>query len=83
MPTITQHAPGSFCWVELATTDPVAAKQFYGELFGWAPLEFDMGDSGTYCIFQLGGRHSAATLATLSRTGAPRGPGPRPFAGAL
>ena len=29
MPTITQHAPGSFCWVELATTDPAAANRSY------------------------------------------------------
>jgi uncharacterized protein len=26
---------GTFCWVDLATTDAVAAKRFYGELFGW------------------------------------------------
>lgn len=60
MPTITQHAPGTFCWVELATTDPAAMKKFYAELFGWTALDFDMGESGQYHIFQLGGRHSAA-----------------------
>ena len=30
MSTITAHAPGTFCWPELATTDAAAAKQFYG-----------------------------------------------------
>ncbi len=30
------NAPGAFSWSELATTDPEAAKRFYGELFGWS-----------------------------------------------
>ena len=30
-----RYEPGTFCWVELATTDPAGAKAFYGELFGW------------------------------------------------
>jgi predicted enzyme related to lactoylglutathione lyase len=32
----TSYAPGTFSWVDLATTDPDAAKSFYGELFGWS-----------------------------------------------
>lgn len=35
MPEVTSHAPGSFCWIELATSDPVGAKKFYSEVFGW------------------------------------------------
>lgn len=35
MPEITNHATGSFCWVDLATTDTSAAKAFYSGLFGW------------------------------------------------
>ena len=31
----TQYTPGTFSWVDLATTDPDAAKSFYGALFGW------------------------------------------------
>ena len=30
-----QYEPGTFCWVDLVTTDPAGAKAFYGELFGW------------------------------------------------
>ena len=30
-----KHKPGSFCWVELGTTNTAAAKTFYKELFGW------------------------------------------------
>ncbi|MEB3192025.1 MAG: VOC family protein, partial [Snowella sp.] len=26
---------GAFSWCELITTDPTAAKAFYGEVFGW------------------------------------------------
>lgn len=29
------HAPGTFAWVDLRTTDPADAKRFYAELFGW------------------------------------------------
>ncbi|MFJ1754157.1 VOC family protein [Kitasatospora sp. NPDC088134] len=31
----TEAVPGAPCWVELATADPVVAKSFYHELFGW------------------------------------------------
>jgi predicted enzyme related to lactoylglutathione lyase len=34
MPEVTGHAPGSFCWIELNTSDS-AAKPFYQGLFGW------------------------------------------------
>ena len=30
-----KYAPGTFCWIELGTTDSEAAKKFYTELFGW------------------------------------------------
>lgn len=36
-------------WNELATADPVAARRFYGELFGWTSDEFmPMGEQGEY-----------------------------------
>ena len=35
MSQITTHAPGTFSWVELGTTDADAAKRFYAGLFGW------------------------------------------------
>ena len=31
----SSYAPGTFCWIELSTTDPDRAKAFCGELFGW------------------------------------------------
>ena len=35
MPTVAHHSFGKFCWVELATTDPTSAQDFYGSLLGW------------------------------------------------
>ncbi len=29
------YEPGTFCWVNLMTTDSAGAKAFYGELLGW------------------------------------------------
>ncbi|MGH9466568.1 MAG: hypothetical protein ACRD1Y_04375, partial [Terriglobales bacterium] len=29
---------GSFCWLELATPDPVAAQRFYKKLLGWEAM---------------------------------------------
>ena len=31
----TRHAPGTFSWTDLGTTDAAGAKAFYGGLFGW------------------------------------------------
>jgi tRNA U38,U39,U40 pseudouridine synthase TruA len=64
MPTITQHAPGAFCWPELGTTDQNAAKAFYSGLFGWTFRDTPMGPGVVYTIFQLDGRDAAA-LYTL------------------
>jgi len=36
-------------WNELTTTDPAAARQFYGDLFGWTSDDFmPMGEMGEY-----------------------------------
>lgn len=35
MPKVDSHPPGSFCWLDLATTNPSAARRFYTQLFGW------------------------------------------------
>ncbi len=35
MPDRTTYAPGTPCWVDLNTSDPAAAREFYGELFDW------------------------------------------------
>jgi hypothetical protein len=60
MANIDHHAPGSFCWIELATSDQAAAKSFYGSLFGWKANDIPMGPEGVYTMFELDGREAAA-----------------------
>jgi len=51
--TQMEHAPGSFCWAELATTDGPGAKKFYGELFGWEALDSPVGPGMVYTMLKL------------------------------
>lgn len=67
MPTIDRHAPGAFCWFELATTDQPAAKQFYRSLFGWTANDFPVGpDGGSYSMFDLEGQSVGAAYTMLA-----------------
>jgi len=54
------YTPGTFCWVDLATTDPEAAKTFYTGLFGWTAVDFPMGEGGIYTMLRLDGDDVAA-----------------------
>jgi hypothetical protein len=47
------NEPGAYSWNELNTRDPEAAKSFYGDVFGWAFDDMDMGESGNYTVFRL------------------------------
>jgi predicted enzyme related to lactoylglutathione lyase len=60
MTETTGYPQGTFCWVDLATTDPEAAKAFYGDLFGWSAEDVptDMGEPYTMLSYQ--GREAAA-----------------------
>jgi uncharacterized protein len=60
MSNIEKHAPGSFCWIELGTTDQNAAKSFYQALFGWQANDMPMGPGDFYSMFRLEGRDAAA-----------------------
>ena len=63
MASIAHHAPGTFCWIELATTDQAAAKYFYSQLFGWSASDFAMGSDEVYTTFHL---HSFDTAAAYT-----------------
>src|SRR6185503_8196040 len=54
------HAPGTFSWPELATTDQKAAVAFYRALFGWDVSETPIGPTETYSIFKLRGKDTAS-----------------------
>ena len=60
MANIDKHPAGSFCWIELHTSDQNAAKSFYGALFGWEAHDNPMGPNDFYTMFKLQGRHAAA-----------------------
>jgi len=55
-----ENAPGSFCWIELATTDGDGAKKFYSELFGWETVDNPMGPGMVYTMLNLNGKHVGA-----------------------
>jgi predicted enzyme related to lactoylglutathione lyase len=55
MPEVTAHAPGSFCWFELNTSDPAAAKTFYKGLFGWQGEDMPAGPDMVYTMLRLRG----------------------------
>jgi predicted enzyme related to lactoylglutathione lyase len=50
-----RYEPGTFCWVDLATTDPAGAKDFYGALFGWKAEHRSAGETGAYTMLSLDG----------------------------
>ena len=56
----TTYAPGTFSWTDLATTDQDAAKQFYGQLFGWSAIDNDIGEGMVYSMMQIDGKDVAA-----------------------
>ena len=60
MANITKHPAGSFCWIELSTTDQDAAKNFYTSLFGWGVVDSPMGPDDFYSMFKLDGRDTGA-----------------------
>jgi uncharacterized protein len=63
MTNIDRHPPGSFCWIELNTTDQTAAKTFYSALFGWDPQDSPMGPGEFYTMFNLAGRVAASAYS--------------------
>lgn len=60
MSQIDKQEPGSFCWIELATSDQEGAKKFYMSLFGWAVHDMPMGPNEVYSMFSLEGRNTGA-----------------------
>jgi uncharacterized protein len=53
----TSYAPGTPCWIDLATPDQDAAAEFYGGLFGWSVEEDENAEqTGGYRVATLRGR---------------------------
>jgi uncharacterized protein len=56
----TEYTPGTFCWVELTTSDQDAAKAFYGSLLGWTADDRPVGEGSVYSMMQVQGKNVAA-----------------------
>jgi predicted enzyme related to lactoylglutathione lyase len=59
MGQVERYPNGTFCWVDLGTTDVTGAKGFYGGLFGWEFEERPAGDGEAYTLCRLRGRDVA------------------------
>jgi uncharacterized protein len=64
MARIEKHAPGSFCWVELGTSDINAAGEFYSSLLTWTVKDVSSGQMH-YAILQLDGADAAGLYGLM------------------
>jgi hypothetical protein len=60
MTSVDKHEPGTFCWVELATSDLAAGRNFYEKTFGWRSDATTLEGWGEYATFKVAGDRSAA-----------------------
>jgi len=60
MSEVTEHAPGTFCWLDAGTTDVDGAKRFYGEVLGWSFNDVPMGEGVFYSMTQIRGKDVGA-----------------------
>lgn len=63
MGTRQEYGPGTFCWINLSSTDPDAARRFYADLFDWR-YDDHTGDGGG---FWMARRHGANVAAIYER----------------
>jgi predicted enzyme related to lactoylglutathione lyase len=56
----TSHSPGTFSWIDLATTDTDGAKRFYTGLFGWDVDDRPIPGDGVYTMLLREGKAVAA-----------------------
>ncbi|HVQ57548.1 MAG TPA: VOC family protein [Solirubrobacterales bacterium] len=62
----TSYAPGTPCWVDLATPDLEAAEKFYGPLFGWEIPELpNSAEMGGYRRAKMNGRDVAGAMPLM------------------
>jgi uncharacterized protein len=69
MGEVERYPDGTFCWIDLGTVDPAAAKAFYGGLLGWEFDDLPTGDKGTYTICRLDGKAVAGLYDRAEEAG--------------
>ena len=63
---------GEASWHELATSDPVAAFDFYSRLFGWVKTDaMDMGPAGTYQMYGCSKDHTLGGIFARAADASP------------
>ncbi|HEY8225435.1 MAG TPA: VOC family protein [Pyrinomonadaceae bacterium] len=65
MQEAVEYKPGTFCWVELGTSNGEAAKSFYTQLFGWDYVDNPMGPGMVYTMFKLNGKDVGASYELM------------------
>jgi predicted enzyme related to lactoylglutathione lyase len=66
MPEMKSYKPGMFCWVDLATKDPAAAKKFYSEVFGWKTEDQPVPGGPPYTMAMLGSAPVAGMMELMA-----------------
>ena len=66
----TSHAPGTFSWADLSTTDTDGATAFYTGLFGWATEDNSMPEGGVYTMLSKAGK-AVGGLSAVQQEGQP------------
>ena len=59
MQVVKSYPDNMFCWVDLATTDVAAAKEFYSGLFGWSYFDMPTPLGYHYSLCQIDGYNVA------------------------
>lgn len=54
-----RYSQGTFCWVDLATIDTVAAKVFYGQVMGWSAADMPTDQGIPYTMLSHAGKQVA------------------------
>lgn len=57
MALIRESTEGTFNWIDLATSDSVAAKTFYTGIFGWSFIDMPTDEGSDYTMFQHEGHN--------------------------
>lgn len=70
MPQPDLTTPGAPCWVDLMTSDPARATEFYGQLFGWTAEEAGE-EYGGYINLSKNGKYVAGCMQSQPDTGPP------------
>ncbi len=56
------YAHGTPSWIDLSTTDPASAQQFYGAIFGWQFESNPTDQGGEYIMANKGGKSAAGMM---------------------